>query len=245
MSRRSHFRIAAFVALLGLCPLISSAARLGHPGVSARGATGAATQWNLICDPQYADNGSISTQYDPSVAGLFQVSGLGPYTVSELLVQVQSAGKTSFVTTTSSAGVATFVLPGGATETGFAQVFWNLTGAPPTPAPDDNTHMLVFNNISQNPNAIGTFTDYLDKGSANGGIMPTPDFYTGFIPDLIDPNQTVPFTYSADPTSPNYAPDATSETAIFQVGTPEPSSVALLGMLVTAGLLRRPRKQPR
>ena len=114
---------------------------------------------------------------------------------------------------------------------------------PPAPAPDDDTEMLTFNNVSGNPNAIGTFTDYMDPGSANGGIFPTADFYSGFIPDSVNPNQTDPFTYSADPTSANFAGVPTSETAIFEVGTPEPSSVALLGMLATGALLRRPRKQ--
>lgn len=245
MSRRSHFRIAAFIGFLGLCPLTSSAASLGHPKVSAKGATGAATQWNLICDPQYVNNGSISTQYDPSLASLFTVVGLAPYSVTELLVQVQAAGKSSIVmgNVNGATGVATFTLPMGATETGFAQVFFNLTGSPPTPATDDDTHMLTFNNISGNQNAIGTFTDFMDPGASNGGIFPTADFYSGFIPDPINPMQTDPFTYSADPTSQNFAGVPTPETAIFAVGTPEPSSAALLAMLAAAGLLRRRRQR--
>jgi hypothetical protein len=241
---RICLQIAVFAGFVALCPVTSSAARLGHPGVSTRGATSAATQWNLICDPQYVDHGSITTAYTSVTASLFEVKGLDPYSVSQVLVQVQAAGKSSFVTFTPDAfGLVTInssAFPQGATETGIAQVFWGITGTPPLPAPDDNTHMLIFNNATANPSAIASFTDYLDAGSAHGGQTPTSDFYTGFYPDAT----STPFTYSADPTSTNFAPSVDTETVIEAVGTPEPSSVALVAIVSTLGLLKRRRQEP-
>ena len=136
--------------------------------------------------------------------------------------------------------------PFGGHETGIVQVFWqqlqnNPTFAPadvpPAPAGDVNTHLLIFNNGSGNPNEMANFLDYLDPGAANGGITPTPDFYSG-----VD-DSGASFTFSADPNSPNYAPVVDTQMITVQVGTPEPSMIALGGVVFGLGMLRRRRSR--
>jgi len=230
--------LPAFIALVLFCPLTTRAARLGHPGVSTRAATSAQNQWNIICDPQYVTGGSTSTMYDPTVASLFEVTGVGPYIPTQVNVQIVENFETFFNSYTSTAGMPIFIsIPSDATETGLAQVLWTLNGSPPPDSPDDNTHMLIFNNITSNKNALGTFTDYMDAGSlSEQGQTPTPDSYSGFFPD-----SSTKFTYSANPFDPNFQ-TFTTETVTFAAGTPEPASIALIAVLASGGLLKRRRR---
>jgi hypothetical protein len=242
---------AAMAAVVGLSGMSASASRLGHAGFSTTGATASQTQWNLICDPQYAETGRTSTAYTGfGVATINSILPEAPFKVTDLeVLLLRTTDFSSFYVdfTPNAQGVivvdhSKFVDSHGVAgiDAGFLQVSWTLAdiNSPPPDATDDNTHMLVFDNLSGNPNESATFRDYADPGIANGGHSLLPDFYSGIISD--DSGNPQPFTYSADPNSPDHTTFET-ETVTYVVGTPEPSSIALVG-LAGVGLLKRRRK---
>ncbi|HET6252403.1 MAG TPA: PEP-CTERM sorting domain-containing protein [Tepidisphaeraceae bacterium] len=256
-----YFRSFAFVALVCLPVFTATASRLGHPGVSTKGATSVATQWNLISDPLYATSGSTTTSYSsPSTqVQLAQVSAIAPFTITQVNVGLNDG---TFDTIKPVNGVATITgpYPGGARESGVVQVFWSLpaSATPPADPTDDNTYMLTFNNVG-NLNSPATFLDYMDAGQGNGGegttaaagLTPMPDFYSGI-------NGDTSFAYNANPGDPNYPsaaegfptypqdadhPNAQFDTqsVTFVAGTPEPSSVLLCVVLAGGWVSRRRR----
>lgn len=242
---------AAMAAVVGLSGISASASRLGHAGYSTTGATASQTQWNLICDPQYAENGLTSTAYTGfGVASISEIIPEAPFKVTDLEVQLLRTTdfSTFFVDFKPNAqGIivvdrSQFVDSHGVTgvDAGFLQVAWSLVdpNIQPPDATDDNTHMLVFDNMSGNPNESATFRDYADPGVANGGHSLLPDFYSGVITD--DSGNPQNFTFTADPNDPTHTTFDTN-TVTYVVGTPEPSSIALLG-LAGVGLLKRRRK---
>jgi len=230
---RKCILIAVFSGLVAFYSADSRAAELKHPGVSTRGATSAQTQWNLICDPPYAVSGSVTTYYTASTATLTEVTGLGPYTVTSAIVQVSSGGQTTYDTFTSSNNVITMDLTPGI-ETGYVQVFWDITGTAPAPANDDNTHMLIFTDTNASDlNAVATFQDYLDPGPAAGGQSETADSYTA-----LDSSGN---SYTVTASTPGLSNDPRLQEL---VGTPEPSSIALIGLVAAGALCRRPRRSP-
>lgn len=249
--RNSIIHGAGFAAVVGLCGLQVSASRLGHAGFSTKGATAAATQWNLICDPQYAEFGRTTTAYSGlGIATINSILPESPFKITDLEVQLlRTTNLTPFYVDFKPDANGVIVadhsrffdssgVPG--IDAGFLQVSWELADInnPPPNATDDNTHMMVFDNLSGNTRESATFLDYADPGIANGGHSLLPDFYSGVItnPD----GSSSPFTYSGDPTSPDFTPFETNPQTLV-VGTPEPSSMALVG-LAGVGLLKRRRK---
>ena len=161
---------AGFMAVVGLCGLQAGAARLGHAGYSTKGATATQTQWNLLCDPQYAEFGSTTTAY--SGMGIATVNSIlpeSPFKVTDLEVELlRMTNFTPFyvdfkpnsngvIVVDHSQFVDSHGVPG--IDAGFLQVQWQLADMnnPPPAATDDNTHLMVFDNVSGNSQESATF----------------------------------------------------------------------------------------
>ena len=94
MAQGRTIKAAAFLAAIGLFGVTSQAARLGHAGVSTTGVKGAPTQWQLLCDPAGATNGSTTTSYTAfdsngnPVALLSEVDPMTGFEVTSVNLQI-------------------------------------------------------------------------------------------------------------------------------------------------------------
>ena len=238
----------------------ANAAHTSHPGYSAKGGSVSATQWNLLCDPANAIYGSTTTDYhtDLGVAALNSITAAPGFEIDDIYVEVNGDGQFAqelgpFPIDTTSVPITGLI----GSEVGYVQVDWSnyqlstqkpggLSRTAALPITDTDTHTVTFDNISGNPLATATFTNYGDAGYSNpGGIFPNADQYT------LDNGDGTTTTYSADPNSTNYPQPGTvysdgtvglggiaSETVTLAL-LPEPSLVGCLGF--GSLLLRRRR----
>jgi hypothetical protein len=250
MKMKHAFAKAAFVAAV-VGGVSAQAARLGHPGYSAKGATAAQNQWNILADPTDAESGSTSVIYPRGVAGLAEVDAEPGFEITEInIVLEHNVSHTDFTFSSGAVDETTFVpspedledpgysnpstyLP-AAIQPGYLQVFWQATGGTTDSDPngDVDDFDVLFNNLTTDPNEQATFTVYADPGTAEGGQFVTPDSYTD--------NQGN--TYSASDI--NIADDTDGDNVVVDlpVAVPEPGAPALLGCSAMGLLLVRRRR---
>jgi hypothetical protein len=254
MKSKNVLAKAAFVAAVASGVWVQ-AARLGHPGYSAKGATAAQKQWNILADPVDAESGSTSVIYPRLVAGLAEVDAEPGFELTEINIVLEhnvSHTDFTFSTGTLPADTTQFIptlqdledpgysnpttfLP-SAIQPGYLQVFWQATGGATDTDPSDDGVLdfnVLFNNLTSDPNEQATFTVYADPGTANGGQFATPDSYTD--------NQDN--TYSADDINLADSIDGNNVVVDLPVAVPEPGAPALLGCS-TIGLLLLRRRRP-
>jgi hypothetical protein len=187
---RFLFAGGAVVASLLLLPSVSEASLAKKLGTRYGGTlstnTSLSTQ-QLTADPASILQGSMSTEYDPSLVSLQSLIPNEFFHVSALIgVHLPGDPIERFVTDTSFFGG----LPAGVTESGYLQVsFQRFAGfdqvatiatLPGYVVVDvdgetegDDTHALIFKSITDNRNAIATYHIYQEDGTHHAVL---PDY---------------------------------------------------------------------
>ena len=190
-----RFRIAggAAVVLMLLLPAVSEASFARKIGSSYGGTlstnTSLSTQ-QLTSDPASVLQGSVSTEYDPSIVSLQSLIPSEFFHVSALIgvrLPGDPPATERFVTDTAFFGGG---LPTGLSETGYLQVsfqrfagFDQTSTVPTQPGyvvvdangetDGDETHALLFRSITSNPNAVASYHIYQEDGTHHAVV---PDF---------------------------------------------------------------------
>jgi len=253
MKMKHIFTRAAFVAVVA-SGAFASAARLGKAGLSAKGATAAQSQWNLIADPlEYGAPagtmfGSTSVIYPRLVAGLAEVDAEPGFELTSINLVLESPithtdftystgvlaqGTTQFIPTAMDLTDPNDSPPDTAIEPGYLQVFWQATGG--ATVSDEPGHVddfdVLFNNLTSDPNEQATFTVYADPSTDDGGKFGTADSY-------FDGTTT----YDANDINVDDAQTGDNVVVNLPVGVPEPASFTLLGCCSAGLLLHRRRR---
>jgi len=180
----------AVVASLVLFPAVSEASlarKLGSRyGGTLSSNTSISTQ-QLTADPASILQGSMSTEYDPTLVSLQQLIPSEFFHVSALIgVRLPGDPTERFVTDTAFFGG----LPAGATQSGYLQVSFqrfagfdqqaSIATLPGYVVVDtdgetdgDETHALVFKSITDNRNAIASYHIYQEDGTHHAVL---PDY---------------------------------------------------------------------
>jgi hypothetical protein len=204
---------------LFLLPAVSQASFARLVGSSYGGTlstnTSLSTQ-QLTADPASVLQGSVSTEYDPSIVSLESLIPSEFFHVSALIgvrLPGDPPSTERFVTDTTFFGGG---LPAGVTETGYLQVsferfagFDQVSTIPTQPGyvavdadgetDGDETHALLFRSISADPNAIATYHIYQEDGTHHAVV---PDY----LEDLSEQTATNPI---ADATVSGVVPEPT------------------------------------
>jgi hypothetical protein len=252
-----------FVAATIFVEVNASAAKLGRPGTSTKGATTSQTQVNLISDPS-VDDGDVTSQgvftyyYDPSLFSISSVSGSPGYAISGAASGI-GVGVTVQTTTGyeyfGGDNAATVETPVVGAQLGYVQVGFQLDSEDGTPGPvqtqndgdesGDVTFIITLDDTATemsmqatNPSDMATFTSTPTGGDPNstapGNFPDSPDNFT-----VVDSNGNFVETITETPGGNEISGSSGS----FQITaqTPEPSCMALLGVSGTL-LLRRTRR---
>jgi hypothetical protein len=178
------------VLVFSLTPAISEASFAKKIGSSYGGTLSTSTSLStqqLTADPASILQGSMSTEYDPTLVSLQSLIPNEFFHVSALIgVHLPGDPTERFVTDTAFFGG----LPAGATETGYLQVsfqrfagFDTQASIPTLPGyvvvdtdgetDGDETHALVFKSITENRNAVATYHIYQEDGTHHAVL---PDY---------------------------------------------------------------------